>query len=184
MSETLAALPFHLKRAHEQFTMSDFTTTTERIHGLLRLEKDRLVVQWRLARTTERMGAASMSTDRELEEVREITLPLKAVAGARVRRRWWRITPSLVLRAADLQAFDGVAGQEGLALDHPAELVLRLRRRDRLAAEEFTAELALALAQLDDRLASADARRRLEESEGRAPDEEGPPPPLPGPSPT
>jgi len=180
VSETLAALPFHLKRAHEQFTMSDFTTTTERIHGLLRLEKDRLVVQWRLARTTERMGAASMSTDRELEEVREITLPLTAVAGARVRRRWWQIAPSLVLRAADLQAFDGVAGQEGLALDHPAEMVLRLRRRDRLAAEEFTAELALALAQFDDRLAGAEARRRLEGSEDGASDEKGPPPPLPG----
>jgi hypothetical protein len=53
----------------------------------------------------------------------------------------------LVLRAADLGAFEEVTGAGGLALAHPSELVLRLRRADHLTAEEFAAELALALAE-------------------------------------
>jgi len=137
------------------------TSTTETVHGLLRLEEDRLVVQWRLGRRTETVGATEVSTDREYETVREVVLPLASVAGARVRRPWWSVFvgPRLVLRAADLQAFDAIAGGEGLRLDHPAELVLRLRRKDLLAAEEFTADLALALAQLE----SGGERRALED---------------------
>jgi hypothetical protein len=53
----------------------------------------------------------------------------------------------MVLTATNLTAFEEVAGHSGLQLDHPAELVLRLRRSDRLAAEEFSAELALAIAE-------------------------------------
>jgi hypothetical protein len=63
-----------------------------------------------------------------------------------VRRRWWD-GDRLVLTAADLRAFEVVSGEAGLRLGHPAELVVKLRRRDRLAAEEFAAELALALAE-------------------------------------
>ena len=87
---------------------------------------------------------------KRLEAVRQVVIPLEAVAGAGVRRRWWRLWsgPRLVLRAADLQAFEAVTGEGGLRLAHPAELVLRLRRSDRLVAEEFSAELALAVAEL------------------------------------
>jgi hypothetical protein len=49
--------------------------------------------------------------------------------------------------AADLRAFEPVVGKGGLRLDHPAELVLRLRLRDRIAAQEFAADLELALAE-------------------------------------
>jgi hypothetical protein len=70
------------------------------------------------------------------------------VAGATVRRRWWLPrNPQFVLRAADLRAFEEVAGEGGLRLDHPAELVLGLRRSDLLVAEEFAAELTLAVAE-------------------------------------
>jgi hypothetical protein len=52
-----------------------------------------------------------------------------------------------VLTAADLRAFEEVAGQAGLSLDHPAELALRLRSEDRAAGNEFVGELELALAE-------------------------------------
>ncbi len=144
-----SAVPFHLARGADEFTASTVTSTKEVIHGLLRLEGDRLVFQWRAARHTDHIGAASIRSDEELEAVRELVVPLAGVAGVELRRRWWLpwSAPHLVLRAADLRAFEEVAGEGGLRLDHPAELVLPLRRADRLAAEEFTAEVALAVAE-------------------------------------
>ena len=57
------------------------TSTTERIHGLLRLDEDRLIIQWRLTRETQTLGA-EIRTDEETEPVREVTIPIRAVAGA------------------------------------------------------------------------------------------------------
>jgi len=144
----VAAVPFHLRRSRDVFSGSVMTSTTETIHGLLRLEGEEVVMQWRLSRQTEHMGAASYRTEAEVEEVRELVLPVAVFSGASVRRRLWDFLtgPRLVLRAADLRAFEGVAGEGGLRLAHPAEIVLRLRRTDVLAAEEFAAELAMALA--------------------------------------
>lgn len=144
-----AAVPFHLRRSQDAFSGGSVTSTTEVVHGLLRLDGDRVVVQWRLARQTEHVGAMSVRTDAELEAVRQIEIPLAGVAGAIVRRRWWAPwgSPTLILRAADLRAFEEVAGESGLKLGHPAELILGLRRTDLLVAEEFSAELAMALAE-------------------------------------
>lgn len=143
-----AALPFLLERGTQVFTASGMTTTSETVHGLLRLEPHQLTIQWRLGRKTQHLDSG-MRTDEEVEPVREITVPLQDVAGAVVRRRWWDrvVGPHLVLTAADLSAFEELAGESGLRLDHPAELLLRLRRSDRLAGEEFGAELALAIAE-------------------------------------
>lgn len=142
-----AALPFSLRRSQDVLGAASITTTTERVHGLLRLDGDRLIIQWRLTRSTQTLGDG-IRTDEEMEPVKEVELPLEAVASAVVRRPWWKFGAGLrlVLTAADLQAFDILAGEGGLKLSHPAEVVVRLRRRDALAAEEFTAEVALALA--------------------------------------
>lgn len=144
-----AALPFNLRRSEDVLGSAEMTTTTEKVHGLLRLDGDQLVIQWRLTRKTQTLGS-EIRTDEEMEPVREIVLPLRAIAGARVRRPWWLFGTGLrlALTASDLQAFDELAGEGGLKLAHPAEVVLRVRRRDALAAEEFTAEVALALAEM------------------------------------
>jgi hypothetical protein len=154
-----AALPFSLRRSHDVIG-EEITSTTETVHGLLRLDGERLVIQWRLLRATDRVGR-EIRTDRELEPVREVVIPLTGLAGAAVRVRWWRWPrgPQLVLTAADLLAFESVAGEAGLSLAHPAELVLQLRRADRAAAAEFVGELELALA--EHALHSAEARGSL-----------------------
>jgi hypothetical protein len=113
------------------------------------LDGDRVIVQWRASRSTDRFGAVTR-TDREVDGVREVTIPLAALAGAQVRRRWWGRTECHLL-AADLAAFDAVAGAHGLALDHPAEFVVNVRPPDRILAEEFSAEIALAIAERDER---------------------------------
>lgn len=144
-----AALPFFLKKSGDAYTSTTITSTREVTHGLLRLDGDRLVIQWRVARKTEHIGL-SMRTEEEVEPVREIVVPLASVADAAVRGglwSWLRGGLRLVLTANDLLGFEGFAGAAGLKLDHPSRLVLRIRYSDRLAAEEFAAELALALAE-------------------------------------
>lgn len=100
-----AALPFQMRRSHDVYGVAEITSTTERIHGLLRLEREHLVVQWRIARQTERVGS-EIRTDHEVEAVQEVVLPLNALGGSVVQRvRWpWPWTPRLVLRASDLRA--------------------------------------------------------------------------------
>jgi len=142
------ALPFTLKRSQDVLGASSITSTTETVHGLLWLDGDRVVIQWRLGRKTEHIGG-EIRTDQEYEAVREVVVPLEVLVAAVVRRRWWEAwrAPRLILRAADLQAFEKVAGQDGLRLEHPAELVVKIRRSDVMLAEEFSAELALAVAE-------------------------------------
>lgn len=143
------ALPFLLTRSSDVFTGGSMTTTRETVHGLLRLGGEELAIQWRVGRRTDHIGS-EMRTDEEVEPVREIVVPLSRIAGAGIQRRILGrlVPPRLILTAADLSAFEGLAGPDGLGLEHPAELILTLRRADRLPAEEFSAELALALAQL------------------------------------
>jgi len=142
-----AALPFVLHRSHDEIGKGEITSTQETVHGLLRLDGDRIHVQWRVARETDRVGR-EIRTDREVDPVREVVLPLTAIAGASVRWRWrWPPGPYLVLTAADLRAFEDVAGAAGLSLDHPAELALRLRRSDRELGSEFASDLELAVAE-------------------------------------
>jgi hypothetical protein len=164
-----SALPFTLRRSDDVMGASEMTTTTETVHGLLKLDAETLTIQWRLARRTDRLGS-EIRIDREVESVREVVVPLMALAGAVVRRRWWDWPPGprMVITAADLLALEGLTGPEGLRLAHPAELVLRIRRRDRVAAEEFAADVTLSLASLegagDPRLAPQEGGGMLREA--------------------
>ena len=156
----LAALPFVLRRSDDKIAGREITSTHETVHGLLRLDGDRVHVQWRVARSTDRVGK-EIRTDHEVEPVREAVIPLSAVASASVRWQWrWPPGPYLVLTAADLRAFEEVAGAAGLSLDHPAELALRLRGSDRTLGSEFAGELELALAERA--LAAAEAQPLLD----------------------
>ena len=137
------------------------TTTRETVHGLLRLDGDQLHVQWRVARSTDHVGM-TIRSDKEVEPVREVVIPLTAIAGATVKWSWrWPPGPHLVLTAADLRAFEEVAGAAGLSLDHPAELELRLRRSDRALGVEFAGELELAIANRE--MAAAEGQPLLEQ---------------------
>lgn len=155
-----ASLPFVLSRSKDVYTSTTMVSTKERVHGLLRLEGEQLRIQWRVGRTTERYGVGELRSDDEVEPVQEVVVPLEHVAGAVVRQRWWErwAGARLILTGNDLRAFEGMAGTEGLQLSHPAELTLRLRRGDALAAAEFAGELAMAIAELPlERMGEQDA---------------------------
>ncbi len=161
-------LPFTIHRSENVYTRGTVTSKSETVNGLLRLEGNNLHLQWRLERQTQRLGP-EIRTDREVESVRHATIPLAGIAGATVIRRWWkwRTAPRLILTAADLETFEAVAGKDGLHFEHPAELVLELRRTDRVTAEEFAAELMLAVAELAVEIAEQ-PHRVADESPGPA----------------
>jgi len=162
----VAALPFFLRRSDDVIADGEIRSTSETVHGLVRVEDDRLVLQWRVSRETDRVGR-EIRTDREIDPVQEVIVPLGGIASAKVRASWWPLSGArLVLTAADLRAFEHAVGKGGLRLDHPAELVLRLRLRDRIAAQEFAAELEMALA--EQALRAADGRSEVVAGE-RAP---------------
>ena len=170
----VSAVPFTLKRSSDLYTSGGgYESTTETAHGLVRLEEDRLVIQWRVALLTESMERSGYETREAIEPVKEIVIPLSKVAGASVpERKWWRLGgPKLTITASDLLAFEKIAGPQGLRLKHPSKLVLRVKRADRLIAEEFAAELALTLT----RLPSDDGRAGLPKS--ATSDDEAPIPP-------
>ena len=153
-----ATLPFILRRSHDVVGL-EITSTSETIHGLLRLDGDTVHIQWRVARSTDRVGR-QIRTDHEVEPVREVSIPLSSIAGASIRWRWtWPPGQYLVLTAADLRAFEEVVGAAGLSLKHPAELALPLRGADRSLGSEFAGELELALAERA--LAAAEQKPKL-----------------------
>lgn len=166
MAQPGSALPFLLRRKTDVVGMMEITSTTEVSHGLLRIEEDTLVVQWSTARETQLVGLV-MKTDRELDPVREVRIPLSGLAGADLGWQWrrWPPGPGLVLRAADLRAFEGLAGDAGLVLEHPAELTLGIRRRDRALAREFAGDLEMHLA--DQALRAAERRDRVTSGDNR-----------------
>ncbi len=142
-----SALPFVVRHTHEVLGSTEIRSTSDTIHGLARLDRDRLVVQWRLHRSTESIGT-EIRTDEEVGEVHEVEIPLAGVASADVRRRWWQWRPRLVLTATDLRVFEEIARGDALRSKHPGELILELRRGDRPAALEFAADVTLAAAEL------------------------------------
>jgi gamma-glutamyltranspeptidase/glutathione hydrolase len=142
-----ATLPFELATEEQVIGHGSVTTTQHRRHGVLRLDGDALIVQWRVDRVTHRVGP-EIRTDAASDGLRDVTVPLRLLGSARVRvrRRLFRQRHELVLVARDLTAWDRLAGEDGFAFAHPAELVLPVRAVDREVAEEFASELALAIA--------------------------------------
>lgn len=150
MLET-TALPFVRHRHQQEFSNSEYTATSETVHGLLRLDAAFLYIQWRITREVRRYGVET-NTDRQQHTVREVEIPIIKLSDARVKRMWYRLPPreALILTASDLQTFEIVTAEDqipGLALSHPAELVLEVRRRDRKLLHAFVSALRVAISE-------------------------------------
>jgi hypothetical protein len=162
-----AALPFVLSRKQQVYG-AEYQVTRETLHGLLVLQGEQLTVQWRREQQTNRYGQ-EVRSDRAIDAVRTTAVPLTALTSARLEERWWRRSASLVLTAADLAAFDAVAGTDGLQLDHPGELRVPIVRAAREQARSFTNELEYVLAEMAMRRAEADELRLPRSSRQQVP---------------
>ncbi|WP_353269441.1 hypothetical protein [Gemmatimonas sp.] len=145
----IAALPFQVSGEHQVIANGTVTTTEERRHGVVRLEGTTLTVQWRVEREIQKFGV-EIRTDVERDGMRSVPVRVDQLGDARVRTRgrWFWRTWELVLTARDLTAFDPLAGNDGFAFEHPAELVLPVRSADVELAREFASEVELAVAEL------------------------------------
>jgi hypothetical protein len=166
------ALPFTLRRSQDVVGHDSSARTTERVHGLLRVERDTMILQWQVSRTVQHVGwrqGWESRTDEETEPVQEVEIPMSALSGAEVRWSWWRWPPGyrLVLTGADLRAFESIRGLDGFRRSHPAQLELGVRHSDHLAAREFAGELELAVAERA--LRAAEGAPRLASGEEGAP---------------
>jgi hypothetical protein len=146
-----AALPFTIRREHGVVGRREVTSTEETLYGLLRIHGDQLAVQWRTSRQISRVGR-EIRTDREMDPVEEIALPVSGLARVEIRRKWlrWWFRPVLILTAADLRTFDQLGSAEdgpSFVLEHPAELQLELRSDDVERATFFASKLALAISE-------------------------------------
>lgn len=140
------ALPFTVRRKKDVINFFGITSTHETMRGLLRVEGDKVVLQWRTERKIDRVGW-TLGTEREFDAVREVTLPVSVIADATVHSHWWwPFRKYLVLTGVDLRAFETLLIDEALPIAHPAELVVRIDRGASANAREFATELRLVLA--------------------------------------
>jgi hypothetical protein len=109
--------------------------TRSEVYGLLILEPDALVLQYRLQHHHSQ-GWVPLPA-RPDSGVVEARIPLEALRSARLVRGWWRTR--MVLSAADLRAFEGLPG---LVRD---QLVLTIDRAHRTDAADLASSVELAL---------------------------------------
>lgn len=126
------------------------------VRGLMELTDDGLVLQFQEARTETSLSGLSVTA--EASDVTELRVALDRLASAHIRG-WWGRTVTLV--SNDLTLFAGLPGAPG------DRIVLKFRRRDRVAAQDLVTRLQFALSDLgmehlDDHI------RRLEGQDGEA----------------
>jgi hypothetical protein len=116
------------------------STTHELCEGLVRIDGDALVFQLLVTRTVTKVGGTSINTDRFTEPVREIRVPIAALASIHIRRTGWLRRREVVITARDLKAFLDLPGARAQELKIPV-----LRQHADVAAELVgTVELAMA----------------------------------------
>ena len=116
------------------------TTTHELCEGLLRIDSDALVFQLLVTRTVTKIGGTSVNTDRFTEPVRELRVPIAALASIRIRRTGWLRRREVVIIARDLRAFIDLPGARA------QELKIPVLRQNADAAAEFVGTVELAMA--------------------------------------
>ena len=115
-------------------------TTHELCEGLARVEGDALMFQVLVTRTTTRVGGSSVQTDRSTEPVRDIRVPISALASIRIRRTGWLRRREVLITARDLKVFIDLPGARA------QELRIPVLRQHADAAAEFVGTVELAMA--------------------------------------
>lgn len=122
----LLAVPF------TQLSWTDAYEGTVAVHGVLRTERDGLVLEFR---STENYYGAKPKRE---GEIRTVAIPWREVQSVEYRRKFF-FRGMLVLRTRSLRALEGVPGAVG------SELTLPIARDDQPAARELAAEVGLDL---------------------------------------
>lgn len=125
-------IPFKIRRATRD--SNTYLQTATHVHGLVGMEDDEVVLQYRITTVRQRIGAMPERTESEVGEAR---IPLDAIRRAEVRRGWFRTR--VVLLPANLHSFGGIPGFTG------DELVLTIPRAERAGAADLVSSIEMAL---------------------------------------
>ena len=108
----VSAVPFTLKRGSDLYTSGGgYESTTETAHGLVRLEEDRLVIQWRVALLTESMEGSGYETREAIDPVKPNQDAGRCAVGegAGDDRESWQLAVLSQVRGYALRQFNAEA---------------------------------------------------------------------------
>ncbi len=132
-ADDLPTLPFTVPGAagvHTDAGGASVTLWIPEVEGLLGLQRDALLLQYRVRDKAARYDSG----------VRDLRVPLESIERIEVRRPWLG-APRVVLRVRDLRLLEPVPGARG------GQLTLQIGRRDLVAARDLASTVALRAAE-------------------------------------
>jgi hypothetical protein len=104
-------LSFRLKLAGtDKFSGFSAVSTSFRVHGLLRLEGEQLVIQWGGTVQVQEVGLLSLQDESEVLPIEQVVVPVSDLYRATLAGGWWR--PRLKLEARELAALGAVPSEQ------------------------------------------------------------------------
>ncbi len=137
--------------AESSVTQGVARSVSMRLHGVLRLAGDKLVLEWSGTRHLSEAGRGSARSVTEPVPVSRVVLPVASLGRIALRQRWWR--PRIELVSNDLAAVAGVPSARG------GRIELAIARSDRHSAADLISRIELAAA--DHALAAAERLHQL-----------------------
>jgi hypothetical protein len=129
-----APLPFTLRIPDkDDLSLTRFTSTRFRFQGRMRLTGDGLMIEWGGVAKVEELGMLGMNEETVSLPHESLTLPLDAIATARLRGGWWR--PRLEITSSDLETLRTVPSEDG------GRVSFWIERGDRRGASNLVRQL-------------------------------------------
>lgn len=105
-------LPFTLRIPDkDDWSLTQFTSTKFRFRGRMHVSEGGLVIEWSGVATVEAVGLLGLNQETVSLPHESLTLPLSAIATARLRGGWWR--PRVEVTSADLESLRTVPSEDG-----------------------------------------------------------------------
>jgi hypothetical protein len=135
----ILAVPFSLALAKEtMFDRGRVQSKAFQVRGVVRLEADRLIIEWSGSVEITEIQSGSVRNLRQSVPAQRLVLPTSRIAHIELRSRWWK--PYIELRTAGIGPLDLVPTASAGCVD------LHVARRDKAIAKEFVSHVQLEMA--------------------------------------
>jgi len=129
-------LPFILQiPSKDEWSLTRFTSTKFRFRGRMHVSEGSLVIEWSGVATVEEVGLLGVNENTVSLPHESLTLPLSAIATARLRGGWWR--PRVEITSVHLESLRTVPSEDG------GQVTFWIERSDRREARNLVRALNL-----------------------------------------
>jgi hypothetical protein len=105
-------LPFALRiPKKDTWSLGQFTSTTYRFQGRMRLGEAGLAIEWSGTAKVEEVGVGGVNEETVTLPHESVDLPLDTIARARLRGGWW--LPRIEITCGDLESLRTVPSEDG-----------------------------------------------------------------------